>query len=208
MSRPVLITAGATRNPIDRMRYLSAYSSGTTGVTLASALAKEAVVTFFGSPEAALRAEAAGLQQTTVYGSTRDLLARMEGWCRAHPNGAVIHAAAVGDYEADADEGKVESGRPEWSLQLRPTPKIANELRGWMPDGFIVTFKAAAPQTSSQSLAEIARAQLERTRSDLVFANVIGALEQSVQIVEARDAESFTDRQRALETLVRRVLDA
>jgi phosphopantothenoylcysteine synthetase/decarboxylase len=132
----------------------------------------------------------------------------MEAWCQAHPYGAVIHAAAVGDYEAEAEEGKVESGRTDWTLNLRPTPKIANEIRGWMPDGFIVTFKAAAPQTRSEALTEIAQAQLERTRSNLVFANVIGALQESVQIVEALAAESFTDRQRALETLVRRVLDA
>jgi phosphopantothenoylcysteine decarboxylase/phosphopantothenate--cysteine ligase len=190
------------------MRYLSAYSSGTTGVSLANALAEETEVTLFGSPEAALRAEAAGLPRIAVYGSTRDLLSRMEAWCQAHPYGAVIHAAAVGDYEAEAEEGKVESGRTDWTLNLRPTPKIANEIRGWMPDGFIVTFKAAAPQTRSEALTEIAQAQLERTRSNLVFANVIGALQESVQIVEALAAESFTDRQRALETLVRRVLDA
>ena len=77
-----------------------------------------------------------------------------------------------------------------------------------MPEGVIVTFKAAAPGTTGAQLTEIARAQLLRTRSDLVFANVIDALNEGVQIVEARAAESFTDRQRALETLVQRVLNA
>ncbi len=209
MNRPVLITAGATRNPIDRMRYISAYSTGKTGVTIAAALQRNGnTVTLLGSAEAVLRGQIAGIQHLAEYGSTRDLMDRMQRWIDAHPLGIVIHAAAVGDYESEAVDGKVESGRSEWVLNLRPTPKIADTLREWMPEGVIVTFKAAPPRTTSAQLTEIARAQLLRTRSDLVFANVIDALNEGVQIVEARAAESFKDRQRALETLVQRVLDA
>ena len=209
MNRPVLITAGATRNPIDRMRYISAYSTGKTGVTVATALQRNGnTVTLLGSAEAVLRGQMGGVHHIAEYGSTRDLMDRMQRWIDTHPTGIVIHAAAVGDYESEAIDGKIESGRSEWVLNLRPTPKIADALREWMPEGVIVTFKAAAPGTTSAQLTELARAQLLRTGSDLVFANVIGALEDGVQIVEARAVEPFTDRQRALETLVQRVLDA
>ena len=50
----ILITAGATRNPIDSMRCITANASGRTGVGIAERLA-EYDVTLFGSPIACLR---------------------------------------------------------------------------------------------------------------------------------------------------------
>ncbi len=194
MNRPVLVTAGATRNPIDRMRYLSAWSSGETGVTLARLLATDHPVHLLGSPEALLRA--GDLRSVEVFSSTRHLMDRMEAWVRGHPDGAVLHAAAVGDYEADPIDGKVESGRTEWILRLRPAPKIADRLKEWGPQLRLVTFKAAAPGTGREELVAIARRLLVRTRSDLVFANVLDHLATDVALVEA-DAVRFFDRRDA-----------
>ena len=98
--RPLLLTAGATRNPVDAIRYLSAHASGRTGIDLAGRLSGAYAVHVLGSGEACLRAPA-GLS-TEEFTSTRDLMARMERWIRANPTGIVIHSAAVGDYEAEA----------------------------------------------------------------------------------------------------------
>ncbi|MBN1337621.1 MAG: hypothetical protein JXB39_16840 [Deltaproteobacteria bacterium] len=199
MSRPVLVTAGATRNPIDRMRYLSAYSSGWTGVTLAQALSQGHAVHLLGSPEAILRGP--DLPSVETFSSTRDLMARMEAWVRAHPGGVVVHAAAVGDYETEPLDGKVESGRNEWVVRLRPTPKIADHLRDWGPGLVIVTFKAAPPGTGRDDLVAVARRQLERTRSDLVFANVLDHLDGDVALVEATTHRFFQRRDQAVSAL-------
>jgi phosphopantothenoylcysteine synthetase/decarboxylase len=190
------------------MRFISAFSSGRTGATLAQGLAGFGEVTVLGSPEAIGRLDRDNITFIEEYGSTRDLLERMKRWCLAHPTGAVLHAAAVGDYEATPEQGKMASGRPEWTVTFRPTPKIADQIREWMPDGLLVTFKAAPPETTAQALTDIARRQLLRTQSDWVFANVIGALESGVQIVEARAAESFSDRRHALQMLCERVRQA
>lgn len=181
----MLITAGATRNPIDAVRFLSAKSTGRTGVAIAGALrARGAHVTFFGSPEACMRARLASVDADVVeFGSTRDLMTKMEQWVRATPTGDVVHAAAVGDYECATSASKVPSGRQLWHLPLTPTPKIADRVRGWGQTGRYVTFKAAAPGTSSEGVVELATAQRIRTRCDLVFANVLGRLDDGLILV-------------------------
>lgn len=201
--RPVLITAGATRNAIDRMRHIAANSTGQTGVSIAAALSDDRPVHLLGSPEALLRGwEALSSGSLEEFSSTRDLMARMERWVRAHPQGVVVHAAAVGDYEVEPFDGKIESGRPEWTLTLRPTPKIADHLRTWGPELRIATFKAAPPETSREELLEIARKQLRRTRSDIVFANVLGRLAQGILLVEEHQERWIEHRGPALMALL------
>lgn len=199
----VLITCGATRNPIDAMRVLTARSSGTTGVAIARALAEIARVHVLGNPEAVLRAPDLHVEE---YGSTRDLMARMEAWIRAHPSAAVIHAAAVGDYERkDAQASKIPSGAPEITLTLTPTPKIADHVRGWGLTGPFVTFKAASPETTNEQLVAIADRQRIRTGSDLVFANVLGRITSDVALVGPDGPTWFTRRDDALAALIRAI---
>ncbi len=201
--RPVLVSAGATRNPLDSMRCLSANSSGGTGVALAKALSADHDVQLLASPQAALRGQAAKLDAIDVFDSTRDLMARMERWVRANPRGVVIHAAAVGDYEATASAGKVSSGKEHWDVRFTPTPKILDHVRDWAGGGLVlVSFKAAAPGTSDRDLVSIARRQAERTGSDLVFANVLGRLGTGVALVSADDHRWFDHRQDALDALI------
>ena len=195
-----LITAGATRNPIDAVRYLSARSSGRTGVFLAERLhAAGHEVGLLGSAEALLRTSLVGEE----YGSTRDLMARMERAVRERPDVALIHACAVGDYEmAGESTSKIESGRDELVLRMRPTPKIADHVREWGHRGLYVTFKAASPGTCDEELVQIAEAQLARTGSDFVFANVLGRLGERVAIIGGHGARWFDDRKMALESLL------
>jgi phosphopantothenoylcysteine synthetase/decarboxylase len=202
--RPVLITSGATRNPIDAMRYISAHSSGRTGAHIAEALGPERL-SFLGSPEACLRLPD-GFQATT-YSDTMDLMVRMEDWVRAHPGGLVVHAAAVGDYMLDSGDAQAQIKRPSGQavlhLELVPTPKIVDQIAGWSEDVFLVSFKAAPPGSSPEDLERLARAQLQRTCSQLVFANTIGRLGSEVLLIEGSTAHTHASRSSALEHLLR-----
>ncbi len=202
MTRPVLITCGATRNPVDAIRYLSARATGQTGLHLAGALrAQGRDVHLLASLEASLRAPGALAE---VYGSTRDLSARMERWCQAHPGGVVVHSAAVGDYENldAANAGKIPSGQGELVLRLTPTPKILDQVRGWAPGVFLVSFKAARPGVTAAELEAIARAQAVRTTSDLVFANALDHTGTDVLLVTPAATTSFALRADAVAALL------
>ncbi len=200
---PLLLTAGATRNPIDAIRYLSAHATGRTGIDLAARLGATHAVHLLGSAEACLRAPP-GLS-TEEFTSTRDLMARMERWIAAHPRAVVIHSAAVGDYEADPLATKIPSGAPELVLRLHPAPKIVDRVRAWAPEAFLVSFKAGAPGLTPDALEAIARAQLERTGSDLVFANVLGAIETTVLLVTREGTTAYPRRSDALAALTARL---
>lgn len=203
----VLITAGATRNPVDAIRVLTANASGRTGVAIARRLIDGGVrVHLLGSPLAALRArDVAGLT-VEEYGSTLDLMARMERWVRAHPAGALVHSSAVGDYQLAGDLArKLPSQQSQVVLRLSPAPKIADRVRSWGLSGHYVTFKAASPEVSDSGLLTLARDQRTRTGCDQVFANVLGRLDHSVTLVDER-VRRFEERAAAIDALCADVL--
>ena len=198
--RDVLITAGATRNPIDAMRFISAHSTGRTGARLAEALCGERCVTILGSPEALTHSP--NMATCEAFSSTQDLMDKMHAWVAAHPDGLVIHTAAVGDYEVEPVDGKIASGQESLTLKLRPTPKIVDAIREWSPTAKIISFKAAPPGTTGLNLEAIAAAQGDRTGSVAVFANVVGQIESDVLIWTREGVQTFDHRAEALEALI------
>ena len=205
-TKNVLITAGATRNPIDAVRFISAHSTGNTGVFLAKSLQYEGANVFLlGSPEACLRAGSE--VPSEEYTSTHDLMDKMRRWVLQNPLGVILHAAAVGDYEVGADNAsKIPSGKASLTLELIPTPKIVQHIRQWDFEGMLVTFKAAAPEVNMEDLIAIAQAQRDKTSSDLVFANVLGHLDTLIAIV-GNSVQTFDEREEALKELVLRVIE-
>ena len=120
----LLITAGPTREPLDPVRYLSNYSTG----TMAFALASEALrrghepVLVLGPVD---RQPPVGVE---VYGveTAREMLAAVLDFLP--DSGAVICAAAVCDYRpATRSESKIKRGAME-SIELVENPDIAAEI--------------------------------------------------------------------------------
>jgi phosphopantothenoylcysteine decarboxylase/phosphopantothenate--cysteine ligase len=192
------------------MRYISANSKGGTGVWIAKWLSYRAGLkanldtTLLGSPVALEKAKTEYLSASPIeFDSTRDLMRKVETWVRSHPRGIIVHSAAVGDYEgADVSESKISSGLDELVLRLKPTPKILDEIRGWDPSAFIVSFKAASPETDREALERVARKQMERTDSDIVFANVIERFSKGIYVVHRDHSVWFEERTAAMHHLV------
>ena len=118
-----------------------------------------------------------------------------------HPDGVVVHAAAVGDYESAPEAGKIPSGQAELVLTLRPAPKILDQIVRWSSSVSVVSFKAAPPGTDHQALAKICASQLQRTQSIAVFGNTIGQLSTHSMLVTAKGPQRFTSRADALGAL-------
>jgi phosphopantothenoylcysteine decarboxylase/phosphopantothenate--cysteine ligase len=137
----------------------------------------------------------------------RGLDGQMKAWVERYPTGIVVHAAAVGDYAVpDADESvKVPSGEEGLSLELKPTPKILNAIRGWSESVGIISFKAAGPNTSRADLEAMAKAQAARSDSSIILGNTIGALEAEVLILDRGHLEWFASRPLGMAALVEKI---
>ena len=112
----LLLTAGATREPIDAVRYLSNVSTGATGAGLAAALVAlgHTVTLLHGTGAATPDASVTDLEQ---FSSAADLHARLARRLGAGTYDAVIMAAAVADYRPETlAPGKISSSASTLAL--------------------------------------------------------------------------------------------
>lgn len=140
----ILITSGATREPIDTVRFLSNVSTGRTGALLADALASRGHTVTLLHGEAAVRPSPAVSAQ--AFSSTADLQSQLRRLLGTGDFDAVIHAAAVSDYRpSETHEGKMSSYAPELTIRLVPTPKLLPELKSYAPRPVrVIGFKLTA----------------------------------------------------------------
>src|SRR5438876_7903889 len=98
----LLVTAGNTLVPIDRVRCITNIFTGRTGAQIAVAAhaAGHRVTLLTSHPEAIAPGQGPGGERWQVvdYRTFDDLRERMEAAMRAGDLGAVIHSAAVSDY--------------------------------------------------------------------------------------------------------------
>ncbi|WP_193308425.1 bifunctional phosphopantothenoylcysteine decarboxylase/phosphopantothenate--cysteine ligase CoaBC [Halorubrum halophilum] len=173
----VVVTAGATKERIDPIRILTNRASGKTGRAVARALyVRGASVTLVQDGPKVPYADVVRIETA----------AEMMDACRrtAATADALISAAAIADFTADAVDEKIRSGSP-LSVNLEPTPKLIDSVREAYPDLPIVGFKA---ETSGDEAAMIAEAERIRDRVGLDFvvandASVMGADETRVLLV-------------------------
>ncbi|ASJ11246.1 phosphopantothenoylcysteine decarboxylase [Thermococcus sp. P6] len=177
----VLVTAGATREYIDPIRYITNASSGRMGV----ALAEEA--DFRGAEVTLIRTKGSVpsfVENQIEVETVEEMLRAIEGELKAKKYDVVVLAAAVSDFRVrEKAKAKIKSGRP-LSLELEPTPKIIERVKELQPDVFLVGFKAES--RDGEELVRAAREQIERVGSDLVVANTLeafGSGENEVVIV-------------------------
>lgn len=206
--RPVLITAGATRNYLDSIRFISNAATGKTGLWIANQFPPQVRGHFLWGYGVDISPLTVSSWTTEEFSSTRDLERKMLSWVDANPKGLILHSAAVGDFEVFEINGK----KLDWSQEkldstqaiqvtLAPTPKIVDQLKQKSEELFLVSFKQLPPHTSEAEASRIGRAQLERTRSDLVFTNVTLQLDRC-QILDSKHQKIFTKRSLALEQLM------
>ena len=176
MKGKVVVTSGATREPIDSVRFISNLSSGRTGAMICEALvARGFQVTQVAGVDSVQAAGVARREAFTDHASLDTALRRL---ARDSACVAVIHTAAVGDFAvADAQTGaKIASGS-EMSVKLQPTYKIIDRIMGYAgnPEMILVGFKLTHdPDASTQ--AKAARELLKRSRARFVVQNDVSTL--------------------------------
>ena len=154
----VLVTAGATREPIDAVRFISNISSGATGAAIAEFLATSGHEVTLLHGEGALRSTATGVT-CGGFGSTEQLGARLESALCHGGFDAIVHAAAVADYRPSAPQrGKLSSDSDDLTLRLVPTPKLLPKLKAWSPTPLrVLGFKLTAGADSAVRAAAVGK---------------------------------------------------
>lgn len=153
----ILITAGATREPIDGIRFISNVSTGQTGSELADHLSTEGwSLTYLHGQGAALPR---GLSRNIEFSSFEDLQQKLRWELDSRHFSAVIHCAAVSDYSLaeiqrgeerrlPSDQIKLRSDE-DVSLRLKVNPKLLPRLKAYSRNksikviGFKLTLNAS-----------------------------------------------------------------
>jgi len=185
--RKILVTAGATREPIDPVRYVSNRSSGKMGYALARAARQRGATVVLVSGSTALKppvgVEVVGIG--TALDMRQSVFSRLEG-CDM-----VIKAAAVSDYRPKtAAPQKVKKGAEELNLDMVKNPDILKELgmsKG--DDGPLLVGFAA----ETEALLEHAREKLRSKNLDMIVANDVSAADAGFQTDTNRVKMLFRD---------------
>lgn len=195
----VLVTAGNTHTPIDRVRVITNIFTGRTGANIAAyAVARGHRVTLLTShPETVDHLHGEPHFGVIPYRTFDDLHRRMADLIPAGGFDAVVHSAAVSDYHCggvyaaaaafdgqtppaltDVSAGKVKSSHPEVWVRLTPAPKLVDRVRTeWGFCGVLVKFKLEVG-VSEAELVQVAERSRVQSAADLMSANTLdGAAE-------------------------------
>lgn len=162
--KKVLVTAGATREAIDPVRYITNHSTGKMGFALAEAAAyRGAEVTLvYGKTEAEFPMF---VKPVSIF-SAEDMFNAVTS--AAPEQDIIIKAAAVADYRpAEIADEKIKKSDSELSIKLERTKDILGHLGEHKRDGQILC--GFAMETSN--VIENAEEKLKRKNLDLICAN-------------------------------------
>ncbi len=167
----LLVTAGPTREFLDRVRFLTNASSGKMGVAIArEAYFRGAEVTLVHGP---LSIEVPHYVRSIGVTTTREMLDAVIAELTSRTYDAAILAAAPVDFGfASTVEGKISSDLEHLNVTMVPTPKISLELRK-VYEGLVVGFAAEFAEGKLEELVSKAREKLVRRGFNIVIANDI-----------------------------------
>ena len=161
--RRLIVTAGATIEAIDPVRFISNHSSGKMGYAIAGELAARGAAVTLVSGRTAL-ATPPGVERVDVLSADEMYEAAVRAFDEA--DGAVM-CAAVADYTpAEVSETKIKKGDGELFIRLRRTRDIAAELGARKGGRLLVGF---ALETHDEEAH--AESKLERKKFDFIVLN-------------------------------------
>ena len=165
----ILITAGPTRAYLDAFRYITNPSSGKMGIAIAkNAIARGAKVTLVYGPGTAI--PPLGTDVFPIK-TTEEMLDCVINRLKNEKHDAVILSAAAADYGPTSKKmEKTPSGKKEWTIKMKPLPKIIEQVKKVDPSVFLVGFKAEY-NISNDELIDRAYERMIEAGVDLIVAN-------------------------------------
>jgi phosphopantothenate-cysteine ligase/phosphopantothenoylcysteine decarboxylase/phosphopantothenate--cysteine ligase len=209
----ILVTAGNTQTPLDKVRCITNIFSGRTGARIAArAFDRGHTVTLLTShPEVLDKIPGRRLRRSIAwrvrpYCTFADLESMMGEEIADGRYDAVIHAAAVSDYQVDgifipgngrvddAASVKVKSHHSAVWLRLVPAPKLVDRIRtDWGFPGVLVKFKLEVGVADDQLLDVAERSRLQ-SGADVMCANTLEEMHRWAWIGAGVDGYRRVDR--------------
>jgi len=165
--RRILVTAGATREPIDAVRFISNHSSGRMGVAVAREAARRgADVTLVAGAMEVPAPPGVRVERANTVAELAEVVAR-----ELPTSDALVMAAAPADFRpAHLAPGKIKKSNAPAAIELAPTVDVLGETRDQRKPGAVIV--GFALETSA--VLESARGKLRDKALDLVVANRAG----------------------------------
>jgi phosphopantothenoylcysteine decarboxylase / phosphopantothenate---cysteine ligase len=173
----VLVTAGPTRAYLDRVRYISNYSTGQQGFEICARLRKLGfeVVTVTGpthQPWERLR-----LKKLIQIETNEEMLKATLSLCRSFRPHVAIFSAAVLDFAPPCTApGKVSSARKTWNIRLVPTPKIIDVVGRKFPSTRRIGFKLEWIRPDAEEMERMALSYLEKKKLEALCVNYLSEI--------------------------------
>ena len=213
----VVVTSGGTVSRVDDVRHIGNFSTGETGAKIAEEFLKRGAKVHYVyghqarrpfrrsmdlDPEKELDGELERLRMVHKefgeYGANlseysaaafedyhytlQDLMTR--------DIDVVVLAAAVGDYSADKQDGKLSSDLDEMNVKLKRNAKVISEVKKWRPEVFQVGFKLLA-DVSKEKLVQKSYNHGYKNGSDMTVANTMPSLgKESMTLILHKDKDS------------------
>lgn len=164
IGKKVLITAGATRESMDPVRFITNHSTGKMGFALArECMLRGAEVTLV---KAQTTAEPPMFVNVVEVSSAADMFEAVTG--RADEQDIIIKAAAVSDYTpAEVSDQKVKKKDGDLSIAMKRTKDILMHLGEHKREGqFLCGFSM-----ETENMLENSKAKLQKKKADMIVAN-------------------------------------
>ncbi len=187
----VVVSAGATCEPMDPVRYITNHSTGKMGCAVARAcILRGADVTLLGAAAAQLHLP---FVRTVPFTTARDLFEAVKA--NAMDADALVMAAAVADYRpAAVAQDKIKKSDGDLTLALERTDDILAWVGEHKPAGLYL----CGFSMETRDLIENSTAKLNKKHLDLIVANNLkvpgagfGVDTNVVTLISARGAESL-----------------
>lgn len=201
--KKITITAGATREYIDPIRFISNSSSGLMGLSLAKACRNMGALVTLILANSELEAEGINIiKVSTVKEMYEAVLSEYEN------SDMVFAAAAVSDYKPSAySESKIKKNTDKLNIELVKNTDILFELGKLKKNQILVGFAA-----ESNNIVENARIKLAKKNLDAIIANDLSNFSSKEGKVSVVTADKIIELERQPKEMlayeiVRKVLD-
>ncbi|MFA6525437.1 MAG: phosphopantothenoylcysteine decarboxylase [Patescibacteria group bacterium] len=169
----ILITAGPTWVPIDRVRIITTVFGGKLGWEIAKFASEKNynVTLLMGPGRVSIPKKISKSFRIIRFKYFDELLNLVTNELKSKEYDAIIHSAAVPDYiPKKTNSGKIKSGISNFKIEFKRTIKIVDLIKKIRPDIFLVKFKLEVGKSKAQ-LIDIAYKSMVKSKADLIVAN-------------------------------------